>query len=170
VCLSPSTSVQIAALLVAGSSITDAVREVGGSRRAVTNWRTRAWSRDPRDARCVRLVQMTMRGKLAAAEIAQRPVALVPLDACPLSLPSTRCCRGPQKARHQRMNSSATPGGFAARFCIAIVVVLEFVDDEVARDQDGLVDSSPRDSPRATTAADAPCLCTPESFSRMEYL
>jgi hypothetical protein len=73
--LDPSTSGRLAASLVAGSSLTAAAREIGVSRRTATAWLGRAWSRDPRDAEAVRLVQMVVRGRIAAAEARQpRPV------------------------------------------------------------------------------------------------
>jgi hypothetical protein len=86
--LDASTSAHLAALVIAGSTITDAAREVGVSRRTATGWLARAWSRDPRDADCVALVKMIVRGQIAAAEAGQlvsppgEPAAtLDPLDA-----------------------------------------------------------------------------------------
>jgi transposase len=70
--LDASTSARFAALLIAGASVTGAANEVGVSRRTATGWLAQAWSRDPRDAEAVRLVQMIQRGKLAAAEVGQR--------------------------------------------------------------------------------------------------
>jgi hypothetical protein len=56
---------------------------VGVSRRSLTGWQARAWSRDPRDVECVCLVRMVVRGRLAAVGHERRddqPVALVPID------------------------------------------------------------------------------------------
>lgn len=81
--LDASTSGRLAASLVAGSTLTAAASEIGVSRRTATGWMARAWSRYPRDAEAVRLVQMVVRGRIAAPEAGQprpEPLALVPLD------------------------------------------------------------------------------------------
>ena len=47
--LTPETADRLVALVAAGTTLTDAARVLGVVPRTVTNWRRRAWSREPRD-------------------------------------------------------------------------------------------------------------------------
>jgi hypothetical protein len=71
---------KLTASILAGNTISDAEAEIGVSRRRVQLWRRRAWSQRPEDEPYVRLEQAIERGFAARAEIAERPVALQPLD------------------------------------------------------------------------------------------
>jgi hypothetical protein len=57
---------EIAALLLAGRSTTEVAQTLGISRRSISGWRRRAWSRNPEDEHCVALMEMVVRGLYAA--------------------------------------------------------------------------------------------------------
>jgi Homeodomain-like domain len=66
--LNHARAIEIAALLLAGHSTSDVARMTGVSRRAISGWRRRAWSRDDRDAHCVTLERTLAAGRAALAE------------------------------------------------------------------------------------------------------
>jgi hypothetical protein len=82
--LDAALACEIASRLIVGETTADVAQTLGISRRSIAGWRRRAWSRDERDAACVRLEQMLWRGRVAAAEAAQPRVdagtRLQPLD------------------------------------------------------------------------------------------
>lgn len=60
-------AIEIAALLLVGRSTSDVAQMTGVSRRAISGWRRRAWSRAEGDAACVLLEQTLSRGRAAIA-------------------------------------------------------------------------------------------------------
>jgi hypothetical protein len=53
--LTPAVADEIVAVLAAGGSIRDAAASTGVAARTIWAWRSRAYSRDPHDRRCVAL-------------------------------------------------------------------------------------------------------------------
>jgi hypothetical protein len=65
---------EIAARVLVGEPTTSIASALGVSPRSIYLWRSRAWSRDPRDRFCVELEQMIMRGMTSYAKLGQRVV------------------------------------------------------------------------------------------------
>ena len=77
--LTPAVADELVAVLAAGGSIHDAAASTGVSARTIFEWRRRAWSRDPLDARCVAL-ERRLRDALAVARTATRSQDELDLD------------------------------------------------------------------------------------------